>query len=105
MESYVSVAKVEHFREGKIRRYFVDGTEIGVVSWGGRFYAFGNRCPHRDFELHFGYVEGDCVHCPIHYANFDLASGRAMGGPPDIGDLPVYRTRVEGDDVQVSLTG
>ena len=74
-----------------------------MVLWRGRFYAFSNRCPHADFQLHFGYVEDDKVHCPIHYAEFEIDSGRAVYGPWGVGDLPVYAVRVEGEEVQVAL--
>ena len=103
MSEYVSIAKVADFREGKIRRYFLDGTEVGVVLWNDRFYAFHNRCPHADFQMHFGYVEDDSLHCPIHYAVFELATGRRTGGPWDIGNLPIYDVRVEDDYVKVRL--
>jgi len=103
VSAFVGVARVSDFREGKIRRCFIEGREIGVVLWRGRFYAFSNRCPHADFQLHFGYVEDDKVHCPIHYAEFEIDSGRAVYGPWGVGDLPVYAVRVEGEEVQVAL--
>jgi nitrite reductase/ring-hydroxylating ferredoxin subunit len=102
MADYVSVGPVSDFREGKIRRYFIDHNEIGVVLWGERFYAFSNRCPHRDFQLHFGFVEDDKIYCPIHYAVFDIATGARLEGPW-VDDLPIYGVRVEGDVVQVKL--
>jgi nitrite reductase/ring-hydroxylating ferredoxin subunit len=103
MADFVTVAQVSDFREGKIRRYFVDGREIGVVLWRDRWHAFSNRCTHQDFQMHFGYVEDDSLHCPIHFAVFELATGARTGGPWSIDDLPVYDIRVEGNDVQVSL--
>jgi len=103
MSAFVTVARVSDFREGKIRRYFVEGYEIGVVLWKGRFYAFANRCPHADFQLHFGYVEDDKVHCPVHFAEFQLDTGRAVYGPWGVADLPVYPVRVAGEEVQVGL--
>ena len=103
MRDFVAVAHVSDFREGKIRRYFLDGVETGIVLWQGRWHAFHNRCPHADFQLHFGYVENDSLHCPIHYAVFELVTGRRTGGPWGISDLPVYDVRVAGDEVQVRL--
>ena len=102
MADFVTVGPVKDFREGKIRRYFVEGNEIGVVLWGGRFHAFSNLCPHRDFQLHFGLIEDDKIYCPIHYAVFDLATGSRLEGPL-VSDLPVYAARVQGEDVQVNL--
>jgi nitrite reductase/ring-hydroxylating ferredoxin subunit len=103
MSDFISIAKVNDFRAGKIRRYFVDGKEIGVVSWNQRFYAFSNRCTHSDFQLHFGFIEDDKICCPIHYAEFEIATGQVAAGPMFIEDLPVYPVRIEGEDVQISL--
>ena len=102
MADYVTVGPVSDFREGKIRRYFIDHNEIGVVLWNGSFYAFSNLCPHREFQLHFGFVEDDKIYCPIHYAVFDLFKGSRLEGPW-VNDLPVYGVRVEDEQVQVSL--
>ena len=102
MAEFVTVGPVKDFREGKIRRYFVDGNEIGVVLSGGRFYAYSNLCPHRDFQLHFGFIEDEKIYCPIHYAVFDVTTGSRLEGPL-VSDLPVYAARVRDEDVQVSL--
>jgi nitrite reductase/ring-hydroxylating ferredoxin subunit len=102
-EEFVDAGRVADFQEGKIRRYFLGGREVGVVYWCQRFYAFSNRCPHADFQLHFGFVEDDKIYCPIHYGEFNLETGKAQGGPWGISDLPVYEARVEGEYVQVKL--
>src|SRR5262245_13393168 len=104
MGDYTTVAKVSDFREGKIRRYFLEGLEIGVVNWSGRFYAFSDRCTHSDFQLHFGFIEDDKIYCPIHYAEFAIESGTPLAGPAYIAPLPVYAVRVEGENVQVSMS-
>jgi len=79
----------------------LQGHEIGVVLWEGRWHAFSNRCTHNDFQLHFGYIEDGCIHCPIHYGVYDLETGMAKSGP--VTDLPKYGVRVIGEDVQVEL--
>jgi nitrite reductase/ring-hydroxylating ferredoxin subunit len=103
VSEYHNVGALNEFPEGRIRRRMVEGREVGVVLWGGCFYAFSNRCPHADFQMHFGFVEGEKLHCPIHYAEFELATGKAVFGPAGVRDIPTYGVRVEGDSVQVSL--
>jgi nitrite reductase/ring-hydroxylating ferredoxin subunit len=98
----VSVGQLTEFPEGKIRRRFVNGREIAVVLWEGRFYAFSNRCPHADFQLHFGFIENDKVHCPIHYAEFELATGKAVFGPTGIPGIETFP--VQSDDAEVRVT-
>jgi nitrite reductase/ring-hydroxylating ferredoxin subunit len=99
--TYHTVGPLERFPESKVRRVFVDGREIGVVQYDGRFYAFSNRCTHNDFQMHFGFIEDGCLWCPIHYGQFDLATGRAMGGP--VTDLASFEVRVVDDEVQVGV--
>jgi nitrite reductase/ring-hydroxylating ferredoxin subunit len=99
MAEFVDIAAVEDFREGKIRRYFLGGKEIAVVLLDGAWHAFGNRCTHADFQLHFGFIEDDKVYCPIHYAAFEILSGRPVEGPFGIDALKVYSVRVEGGRV------
>ncbi len=103
MSEYHEVGQLREFPEGKIRRRMVAGREIGVVLWCQRFYAFSNRCPHADFQMNFGFVEGEKLHCPIHYAEFELATGKAMYGPVGIADIATYEVRVEGENVEVAV--
>jgi len=112
MPNFVTVGRVTDFRsakgdfrEGKIRRYFLDGQEIAISYWKGRFHAFSNLCPHNQFQLHFSVVDEDKVWCPIHYGVFDLETGARLSGPHNICDLPIYAVRVIDEEVQVSLTG
>ena len=101
MTRFFSVGSLDRFPDSKVRRVFLDGHEIGVVQYNGNFYAFSNRCTHNDFQLHFGYIEDGCLWCPIHYGQFDLATGKAVGGP--VTDLKRYEVRVVDGDVQVGL--
>jgi 3-phenylpropionate/trans-cinnamate dioxygenase ferredoxin subunit len=103
MPDFVNVAKVTDFRAGKIRRYFLQGKEIGVVNMDGDWYAFSNLCTHRQFQLHFAFADNDRIYCPIHYAEFDIRTGEVLAGPRYIDPLPCYQVRIDGDDVQVSL--
>ncbi len=96
-----SIGPAARFTESKIRRFFIDGREVGVVLYKARFYAFSNRCTHNDFQMHFGYIEDDFLWCPIHYGQYDLATGYAISGP--VTDLESYEVRVIDGDVQIGL--
>ena len=103
MSEYHEVGALREFPQGKIRRRFVEGREIAVVCWRERFYAFSNRCPHADFQMHFGFVEDDKLHCPIHYAEFDLATGKAVFGPAGVADIETFAVAVDGEVVKVAV--
>jgi nitrite reductase/ring-hydroxylating ferredoxin subunit len=47
-----------------------------------------------------GRLDGHVVECPLHFAQFDLRTGKLVDGPVSA-DVPVYKVRVEGDTVFV----
>jgi len=100
---YQDIGALRGFPEGKIRRRMVQGQEVGIVLWSGHFYAFSNRCPHADFQMNFGYFECDKLHCPIHYAEFELATGKAVYAPQGTVDIATYAVRVEDERVPKSV--
>jgi nitrite reductase/ring-hydroxylating ferredoxin subunit len=97
---FVTVGKVADFQEKVLRMFKVDGREVAVVRVDGRFHAFSNYCSHAWAPLHFGWIAGCEVVCASHGAHFNIETGESPGsmGYPAI---PVYATRVEGEDVQV----
>jgi nitrite reductase/ring-hydroxylating ferredoxin subunit len=104
MSDFHRVGSVGDFTEGLVRAFPVDGVDIGVVTYGGRFYAFSARCPHENYLMNYTRIrEGGRVLCSSHFAWFDLATGRVISGPTEE-DLMRYPVRVEGNDVLVSAT-
>lgn len=94
---FVTVGKVSEFADRDIRMFKIDGREVAVVRVDGSFYAFSNYCSHAWAPLHFGWIAGREVVCASHGASFDVETGQSRGYYP----IPVYKTRVEGEDVQV----
>ena len=97
---FVTVGKVSDFADKAIKMFKIDGREIAVVQVDGRFFAFSNYCSHAWAPLNYGWIEGREVVCASHGARFDLESGESPGGRGYY-PIPVYRSRVEGEDVQV----
>lgn len=73
----------------------VGGGEAVVVRTPDGVLAFRNRCLHRDSELAGGRVSGGRLVCPQHFWQYELTSGRHLGGR---GTLPSY-------PVEVTTTG
>ena len=80
----------------------VDGTEVAIVRTGDRFYAIADECSHASVPLSEGDVEGCALECYLHGSRFDLRTGEPLGLPA-VDPVPVYRCRVDGDDVLVDL--
>ncbi len=60
-------------------RLFAVRTAAGVV-------VYRNRCPHAGFELNwlpdrFLDRDGHYIHCQVHGALFDIATGHCVAGP------------------------
>lgn len=71
---------------------------------GGEVSILGGTCPHANAPLGRGWLEDDCVVCPLHRWRFRLETGECLTEPA----LPVarYASRVDGDGgIWVEITG
>ena len=57
-------------------------------------------CSKVSAPLSAGALDGYLVECPLHYAIFDVRTGKFVDGPLSA-DVPAYETRVDGDSVLV----
>jgi nitrite reductase/ring-hydroxylating ferredoxin subunit len=75
---------------GGMKAVTIEGREIVVASSGGRFFSIERRCGHMNAPLELGTLDGTIVTCPMHCAQFDLATGAALCGPVpvDLGKEP-----------------
>jgi 3-phenylpropionate/trans-cinnamate dioxygenase ferredoxin subunit len=81
MSQLVTFAKTSEIAPGKCKSVVIDGTRIAVFHTGEGFFAIEDRCTHAEVRLSDGWVEGNCVACPWHGAQFDLRTGDALSGP------------------------
>jgi nitrite reductase/ring-hydroxylating ferredoxin subunit len=105
MAEWTTVASTADIAEGEMVGGTVDGEDVLVAKLSGEYRAIGAICTHAGCNLaNDGMLESDTVMCGCHGSIFDLASGEAVG-PPAEEPEPVYRVRVEGDQVQLALAG
>jgi 3-phenylpropionate/trans-cinnamate dioxygenase ferredoxin component len=69
---------------------------------GGSFHATDNICSHEYAQLSDGWLENDCIECPLHAARFDVRTGKALCAPAET-DLQVFELKVEGGDLLVKV--
>jgi 3-phenylpropionate/trans-cinnamate dioxygenase ferredoxin component len=81
----------------------VDGTELAIVHSAGRFYAIADECSHAAIPLSEGDVGDGEIECYMHGSRFDLSTGRPIGLPATE-PVPIYRCRVDGNDVFVDVS-
>jgi 3-phenylpropionate/trans-cinnamate dioxygenase ferredoxin subunit len=102
---WVTVAKVEDLPEGEMVGATVGDVSVLVANVGGRYLSIGSECTHAACELFEGELDPEegVVTCECHGSVFDLETGAAVAPPADEPE-PVFRVRVEGDEVQVEKT-
>ena len=102
MPDFVKVAKLSEIPAESARCVEVNGKRVGLFNLGGVIHAVDEMCTHADASLCDGEIVGTEVACPLHFATFDLETGKCTGPPADE-DLQVYQVRIEGDDVEVAV--
>jgi nitrite reductase/ring-hydroxylating ferredoxin subunit len=98
--AFVKVARVSDVAPGVGLRVDLGDEAIAIFNLDGEFYAIGDVCTHEETSLADGDVFGDVVECPLHGAEFDIKSGKALSLPAVL-PVPTYAVRVEGDDILV----
>ncbi len=100
---WVTVARTSQVQPGTVEVFEVDGRALCVgQTTDGRWGAIDDVCTHDGGDLGEGELTGNAVECPRHGSLFDLFTGRALTLPA-IFPVRAYRTRLEGDEVQVEL--
>jgi nitrite reductase/ring-hydroxylating ferredoxin subunit len=94
VEGFVAVAQADDIPEGAMKCVAVDRERVVIAHVGGDFYAFGDLCGHRNAPLSRGRLTGHIVECPLHFAQFDVRTGKLVDGPIST-DVPSYEVRVE----------
>lgn len=135
MSEFVAVAKTTELAPGEMKRVLVGRRRVLLANVEGSFYALEDNCGHQKAALSKGRLEGREVECPLHFARFDVTTGRALAGPDlarrsipgletlgpeamqalqEVGaiiddvetdDVPSYEVRLDGDTVEVRLPG
>ena len=90
--------------EGAVISVQIDNVSVALYNLGGTIYATSNVCTHEDAWLSEGYLDGDCIECPLHQALYHVPTGEVRGGPADV-PLRTFPIRIEGADVLVDIDG
>ena len=133
MSEFVPVARTSELAPGEMKRVLIDRERVLLANVGGTFYALEDNCGHQKAALTKGKLEGSVVECPLHFACFDVTTGKALSGPDlmrraipgmetlgpeamqalqevgeiindvETADVPAYEVRVQGETVSVRL--
>lgn len=100
--SWHRVAKAEDLVDGQISGVGVGGQKIALYRIDGKVFATADICTHEYALLSEGYLDGDCVECPLHAAVFHVPTGEVRSGPASCA-LQIFPVKVEDGVVLVEL--
>jgi nitrite reductase/ring-hydroxylating ferredoxin subunit len=94
------VAAMDDIEEGEAISIELNDNRVAIYRINGAFYATQDRCTHGRASLAGGYIEGDCIACPLHDGVFHIPTGKAVSAPAT-DDLRVYPIKCEDGQVLV----
>jgi nitrite reductase/ring-hydroxylating ferredoxin subunit len=96
------VAQVGDVAEGQVIATAAAEIPIALYRIDGVVYATSEICTHAFARLSEGYLDGDCIECPIHQALFHVPTGEVRA-PPATEPLRTFAVRLEDGSVLVEL--
>ena len=102
MPKTVKVAQVTELGQGEGKTVDIEGVSLALFNLDGTYFAIANACTHVGGSLGEGALIGKKVTCPLHGAQFDVTSGKVLGGPAR-SDVKSFPVSLEGDDVMVEV--
>lgn len=89
--AYQRVAKADRVPDDRGLCVQIEGVDVGLFRVEGEIHAMENRCPHADFPLSEGALEGATITCRAHGWQFDVRTGLR---PRDGDGFPIPRFKV-----------
>lgn len=97
-----SVGKLSDIPLGEAAAVEVAGEPLAIYHLEEGVYATHDRCTHAQASLADGFIDGQCVECPLHEGVFHIPTGKALSGPVCVA-VRVYPVRLDRDDIFVEL--
>lgn len=91
---------MSELKDGRPKRYQLEGKRIAIVRCGDHVAAFVPDCPHARADLTHGRYEGETVACHWHGWKFDLRTGAGINNDAH---LKLFAVTVENGRVWVDL--
>jgi 3-phenylpropionate/trans-cinnamate dioxygenase ferredoxin component len=99
-DGFVPVTRASTLVPGTMTWVVIDRERVVIANVEGVYYALRDTCGHRGAPLSKGRLAGHEIECPLHFARFDVRTGKLVSGPASA-DVVTYEVRVEQDTVFV----
>ena len=101
MAWYVA-ARSNDLEDGRVLGVKVKELRVALYRIEGTVYATNDVCTHDFALLSEGYLDGDCIECPLHQALFHIPTGEVRS-PPASEPIPTYPAKEEAGSILVDL--
>lgn len=78
---FVKALELSDLAKGGILGVMIEGVEAVLCNVDGSIFAVSRRCGHENAPLNFGTLNRNIITCPLHFAQFDVRTGKALLGP------------------------
>ena len=102
-ENWVTVGKADYLEPGELMYVEVEDEPVCLINLDGEIFALNDTCTHEDASLSDGTIVGDESECPLHGGAFYIRTGEAAAMPVVV-KTEKYKVRIQGDDLQVSVS-
>lgn len=99
---WVPLCGQDDLEDGTMMAFEVGNYQVALYRVDGSYFATTNVCSHAYTLLTDGWLDDRLVECPLHGAQFDVASGEVMRGPADC-PVQTYEVRIKDNSVEVKL--
>lgn len=115
----MDAADISDIAPGGMIGVVLNGIDLVVCNYAGKFYAVERKCGHAAARLERGALTGYILTCPLHCAQFDITTGEALSGPvpeaPSVRysdpsepalnthGLKTYQVTIEGSRIKVEI--
>ena len=90
IEQYSFICEENILKDSEGQRFYVNDTDVAIFKVDNKIYAVSNVCPHQQATKIFeGFVENNCVVCPLHGWTFNLNDGKLHNGSRGLDTYPV----------------
>ena len=80
----------------------VEGKKAVIANVEGKFYAFNDRCPHMNAPLHLGTLQGKVIMCALHFATYDVTTGKKLSDPKELSTPPEIMQKMPANFLQMA---
>ena len=96
----MAVTTASSLAPGAMTWVVVDRERVLLANVEGEFFALRDACGHRQAPLSKGKLDGHVIECPLHFATFDVRTGKLLSGPTSA-DVATFEVHVRDDTVYV----